>query len=48
MHWPIFNVADMAITTGAIVLGFSLWREGSEAKAVAEAAEAAGATDTGA
>lgn len=48
MHWPIFNVADMAITTGAIVLGFSLWREGSEAKAVAEAREAAGATDTGA
>lgn len=48
MHWPIFNVADMAITTGAIALGLSLWREGSEAKAVAEAAEAAGATDAGA
>lgn len=47
MHWPIFNVADMAITTGAIALGLSLWREGSEAKAVAEAAEAAGATDAG-
>lgn len=27
MHWPIFNVADMAITTGAILLGISLWRE---------------------
>lgn len=27
MHWPIFNVADMAITTGAILLGMSLWRE---------------------
>ena len=29
MHWPIFNVADMAITTGAILLGMSLWREDS-------------------
>jgi signal peptidase II len=27
MHWPIFNVADMAITMGAILLGISLWRE---------------------
>ncbi|MGH7502296.1 MAG: signal peptidase II [Longimicrobiales bacterium] len=46
MHWPIFNVADMAITTGAIALGLSLWREGAEAKALADAAgPAAGATD---
>ncbi len=29
MLWPIFNVADMAITTGAILLGISFWREGS-------------------
>jgi signal peptidase II len=29
-HWPIFNVADMAITTGAILLGLSLWREDAE------------------
>lgn len=27
MQWPIFNVADMAITSGAILLGLSLWRE---------------------
>ena len=27
MYWPIFNVADMAITSGAILLGISLWRE---------------------
>lgn len=26
-QWPIFNVADMAITTGAILLGLSLMRE---------------------
>jgi len=31
MHWPIFNVADMAITTGAILLGLSLWREDTAA-----------------
>jgi signal peptidase II len=30
MHWPIFNVADMAITVGAILLGISLWREETE------------------
>jgi signal peptidase II len=27
MHWPIFNIADMAITTGAVLLGLSLLRE---------------------
>jgi signal peptidase II len=27
MQWPIFNVADMAITVGAILLGVSLWHE---------------------
>lgn len=35
MHWPIFNVADMAITVGAISLGLSLWREDARAKRVA-------------
>ncbi len=30
MDWPIFNVADMAITCGAILLAISFWREGSE------------------
>jgi signal peptidase II len=29
LHWPIFNVADMAITCGAVLLALSLWREGS-------------------
>lgn len=43
MHWPIFNVADMAITVGATFLAFSLWREGSQAKArEIEAATAGG------
>jgi len=27
MYWPIFNVADMAITTGAALLMISLWAE---------------------
>jgi signal peptidase II len=34
MLFPIFNVADMAITTGALLLGFSLWREEVNAAAV--------------
>jgi signal peptidase II len=38
MHWPIFNIADMAITTGAVLLGISLWRE--ESAAAAQRAEA--------
>lgn len=37
MLWPIFNVADMAITVGAIALGLSLWREGATAQTRAEA-----------
>jgi signal peptidase II len=27
LRWPVFNVADMAVTTGAVVLALSLWRE---------------------
>ncbi|HEX6693193.1 MAG TPA: signal peptidase II [Longimicrobiales bacterium] len=35
VQWPIFNVADMAITTGAILLAFSLLREDTAATPVA-------------
>jgi signal peptidase II len=50
MHWPIFNVADMAITVGAIFLAYSLWREGSQVKAAeieAAAASSRATPDTG-
>jgi len=42
-HFPIFNVADMAITTGAAVLALSLWLE--ERKPVPEAATNSEATE---
>jgi signal peptidase II len=32
-RWPTFNVADMAVTVGAIVLAFVLWQDGREAEA---------------
>jgi len=27
VRWPVFNVADMAVTIGAIILALSLWKE---------------------
>jgi signal peptidase II len=29
VRWPVFNVADVAVTAGAVVLALSLWREDS-------------------
>lgn len=31
MHWPAFNVADSAITVGAVLLVFSYYRKGGSA-----------------
>jgi signal peptidase II len=30
LRWPVFNVADIAVTTGAIFLALSLWQEDQE------------------
>lgn len=27
IRWPVFNIADIAVTTGAIILALSLWNE---------------------
>lgn len=36
-RWPTFNVADSAITIGAIALGLSLWQEGRAQQRAKEA-----------
>ena len=36
-RWPTFNVADSAITIGAIALGLSLWQEGRATQRAKEA-----------
>jgi lipoprotein signal peptidase len=45
MYWPIFNIADMAITCGAVTLGISLWREDVRASAAERSAPPALAKD---
>lgn len=34
LRWPVFNVADVAVTCGAIFLALSLWREEQNADRV--------------
>jgi signal peptidase II len=36
-RWPVFNVADIFVTCGALVLAYSLWREESRAGQDADA-----------
>jgi signal peptidase II len=39
MDWPIFNVADMAISCGAVALAISFWmEEATEKKELVDAA----------
>lgn len=45
-RWPVFNVADMAVTTGALLLLLSFYLEGREEKR-REALEAAREPETG-
>ena len=33
LRWPTFNVADMAVTCGAVALALSLWGEGKKGTA---------------
>ena len=39
MRWPTFNIADMAVSTGAFMLAWVLWGEDRAAAAAAAAAE---------
>lgn len=44
-HFPIFNVADISITCGAILLAVSFWEEERRERANAAGANAAGPAD---
>lgn len=46
MNWPIFNVADMAISCGAVLLAISFWMEERSLKRAE--VKAAGAPEVGA
>ena len=39
-HWPTFNVADMAVSCGAITLALVLWYEGKDGQPAASRADA--------
>lgn len=44
-RWPTFNIADIAVSCGAIALAIVLWREDVEAERLAKAGASADATD---
>lgn len=45
LHWPTFNVADMAVTCGAIALAIVLWQEGHDERAERQAGREGSAAD---
>ena len=47
MDWPIFNVADMSITCGAVLLAISFWGEERRERAAAMVLEESEPTATG-
>lgn len=47
MRWPTFNVADMAVSTGAVLLAIVLWGEDREEHAQRSAAAAVSAEGSG-
>ena len=47
MRWPTFNVADMAVSVGAILLATVLWREDEQTARVTEERETAARTVSG-
>jgi signal peptidase II len=46
-RWPTFNIADIAVSCGAILLAIILWREDVAAERAAKAADAAGTSESG-
>jgi signal peptidase II len=45
MRWPTFNVADMAVSCGAVLLAIVLWREDTAARGAAPVAAEASDPD---
>ena len=45
MDWPIFNVADMAISCGAVILALSFWQEERALKRAKEEANPNGTSE---
>jgi signal peptidase II len=45
-NWPIFNVADMAISTGAVILAISFWQEEREEARAKQLDEADGSPES--
>jgi signal peptidase II len=44
MRWPTFNVADMAVSTGAVLLAWVLWGEDRAERATAAVTRASNTT----